>query len=115
MPDSPPPDVEKRLRASIEKEESGSAARGALEWLVNDDWKVAFSGDYTQDDAQPKGYQRLRANNLCPLFGITCAPNESRWDTQSDLAPLNGTDSMGASLVVSCTVAPSPSVMTTST
>ncbi len=77
------------------------AARAGLEWLVNDTWKVAFSGDYTQDDSAPKGYQRLRANNLCPLFGITCAPNDSRWDTQSGLAPLNGTDSMGASVVIS--------------
>ena len=77
------------------------AARGALEWLVNDNWKVAFSADYTKDDAEPKGYQRLRANNLCPLFGITCAPNDSRWDTQSGLVPLNGTDSKGASIIVS--------------
>lgn len=77
------------------------AARGGLEWLVDDNWKVALNGDYTQDDSEPKGYQRLRANNLCPLFGITCAPNDSRWDTQSGLAPLNGTDSMGASVVVS--------------
>lgn len=77
------------------------AARAGLDWLVNDNWKVAFSADYTQDDSAPKGYQRLRANNLCPLFGITCAPNDSRWDTQSGLAPLNGTDSMGASIVIS--------------
>jgi hypothetical protein len=60
-----------------------------------------FSGDYTKDDAEPKGYQRLVANRLCPLFGITCAPNDSRWDTNSGLAPLNGTDAKGASLVVS--------------
>jgi iron complex outermembrane recepter protein len=77
------------------------AARGALDWLVNDNWKVAFSADYTQDDAAPKGYQRLRANSLCPLFQIDCTPNDSRWDTNSGLAPLNGTDSMGASVVVS--------------
>jgi iron complex outermembrane recepter protein len=77
------------------------AARAGLDWLVNDNWKVALSADYTQDDSAPKGYQRLRANNLCPLFGITCAPNDSRWDTQSGLAPLNGTDSMGLSVVVS--------------
>ena len=77
------------------------AARGALDWLVSDRVKVGFSADYTKDDAEPKGYQRLRANNLCPLFGITCQPNDSRWDTQSGLAPLNGTESMGASIVVS--------------
>jgi iron complex outermembrane recepter protein len=77
------------------------AGRGALDWIVSDKVKVAFAADYTKDDAEPKGYQRLRANNLCPLFGITCAPNDSRWDTQSGLAPLNGTESMGGSVVVS--------------
>ena len=77
------------------------AARAGVDWLLNDNWKVAFSADYTQDDSSPKGYQRLAANGLCPLFGITCAPNDSRWDTQSGLAPLNGTDSMGGSIVVS--------------
>ncbi|HEX6099300.1 MAG TPA: TonB-dependent receptor [Thermoanaerobaculia bacterium] len=77
------------------------AARGGLEWLVNDNWRVAFNADYTQDDSEPKGYQRLRANNLCPLFGPACPPNDSRWDTQSGLAPLNGTDSMGGSVVIS--------------
>ena len=77
------------------------AARGGLDWLLNDNWKIAFSADYTKDDAEPKGYQRLTANRLCPAFGITCAPNGSRWDTQSGLAPLNGTESMGGSVVVS--------------
>ncbi|HEX6084623.1 MAG TPA: TonB-dependent receptor [Thermoanaerobaculia bacterium] len=77
------------------------AARAGVDWLLNDNWKVAFSADYTQDDSSPKGYQRLAANGLCPLFGITCAPNDSRWDTQSGLAPLNGTDSTGGSIVVS--------------
>jgi iron complex outermembrane receptor protein len=77
------------------------AARGGLDWLLNDKVKVAFSADYTKDDAEPKGYQRLAANGLCPLFGITCVPNESRWDTQSGLAPLNGTEAMGGSIVVS--------------
>ena len=77
------------------------AGRAALEWLVSDAVKVAFSGDYTKDDAEPKGYQRLVANRLCPLFGITCAPNDSRFDTNSGLAPLNGTVAKGASVVVS--------------
>ncbi|HYC62201.1 MAG TPA: TonB-dependent receptor [Thermoanaerobaculia bacterium] len=80
------------------------AGRAALEWLVSDATRVAISTDYTKDDAEPKGYQRLRANNLCPLFGITCAPNDSRFDTQSGLAPLNGTESMGASVVISSTL-----------
>ncbi len=78
------------------------AGRGSLDWLVSEDVKVQFSLDFTRDDAEPKGYQRLAANPLCPLFlGRTCPPNDSRWDTQSGLAPVNGTDSMGASMVVS--------------
>jgi iron complex outermembrane receptor protein len=77
------------------------AARGALDWLLTDKVKVAFSADYTKDDAEPKGYQRLTANRLCPAFGITCAPNDSRWDTNSGLAPLNGTEGKGGSIVVS--------------
>jgi iron complex outermembrane receptor protein len=80
------------------------AARGSLDWLVSEKTKVAFNADYTEDDAEPKGYQRLVANRLCPLFGITCAPNDNRWDTQSGLAPLNGTESMGMSVVVSSTL-----------
>ena len=77
------------------------AGRAGLDWLITEKVKVAFSADYTKDDAEPKGYQRLTANRLCPVFGITCAPNESRWDTQSGVAPLNGTESMGGSVVVS--------------
>ena len=80
------------------------AGRAALEWLATDKIRVQFSGDYTKDDAEPKGYQRLVANRLCPAFGITCAPNDSRFDTNSALAPLNGTDSKGASVVVSATL-----------
>jgi len=77
------------------------AARGGLDWLVSDNVKVAFSADYTKDDAEPKGYQRLAANRLCPAFGITCAPMESRWDTESGLVPLNGTEAKGGSIVIS--------------
>jgi iron complex outermembrane receptor protein len=80
------------------------AGRAALEWLATDKVRVQFSGDYTKDDAEPKGYQRLVGNRLCPLFGITCAPNDSRFDTNSGLAPLNGTDAKGASVVVSATL-----------
>jgi iron complex outermembrane receptor protein len=77
------------------------AVRGGLDWLVSDKVKVQLSGDYTKDDAEPKGYQRLVANPLCPTYlGAACAPNKSRWDTQSGLAPLNGTDAKGTSLVV---------------
>jgi iron complex outermembrane recepter protein len=77
------------------------AARGGVDWLFNDNVKIAFNADYTKDDAEPKGYQRLVTNPICPAFGITCAPNESRWDTNSGLAPVNGTDSKGGSIVVS--------------
>ena len=77
------------------------AARGALDWLISDRVKVQLNMDVTKDEAEPKGYQRLVANSLCPGFQITCAPNDSRFDTQSGLAPLNGTDSQGSSLVVS--------------
>ena len=77
------------------------AARGSLDWLLTEKTKIAFNADYTKDDAEPKGYQRLVANRLCPLFGISCAPNDDRWDTQSGLTPLNGTESKGASIVVS--------------
>ncbi|HUP61381.1 MAG TPA: TonB-dependent receptor [Thermoanaerobaculia bacterium] len=80
------------------------AVRGSLDWLLTENTKVAFSADYTKDDAEPKGYQRLVANRLCPLFGVTCPANESRWDTESGLAPLNGTESMGGSVVVSSTL-----------
>lgn len=79
------------------------AARGGLDWIASDRVKVQFSADFTKDEAEPKGYQRLIANPLCPAFlsGATCAPNNDRFDTQSGLAPLNGTDSMGTAIVVS--------------
>lgn len=78
------------------------AGRGALDWIVTDAVKVHFSADATRDKAEPKGYQRLIANPLCPGFnGAACPPNDSRWDTNSGLAPLNGTNSSGYSAVVS--------------
>lgn len=78
------------------------ATRGGLDWLFSDKAKAQLSLDYTRDSADPKGYQRLMANPLCPTFiGTTCAPNSGRFDTQSGLAPLNGTKSRGASLVIS--------------
>ncbi|MGE0639454.1 MAG: TonB-dependent receptor [Thermoanaerobaculia bacterium] len=81
------------------------AARGGLDWLPSENVKVQFSLDMTRDKAEPKGYQRLVANPLCPLFlGATCPPNDDRWDTQSGLAPLNGTDSKGGSMVISWTM-----------
>jgi len=77
------------------------AARGALEFLPSDRVSVLVSADITRDKAEPKGYQRLQANPFCPLFlGATCPPNDSRWDTQSGLAPLNGTDSSGGAMTI---------------
>lgn len=77
------------------------AGRGALDWLLNDNWKIQFNADATRDKAEPKGYQRLAANPFCGSFGITCAPNDNRFDTQSGLAPLNGTNANGYSAVAS--------------
>jgi len=77
------------------------AARAAFDWLATEDVKVQFSFDLTRDEAQPKGYQRLAANPLCPLFGVSCPAMDDRWNTQSGLEPLNGTDSWGGSLIVS--------------
>ncbi|MEM9557453.1 MAG: TonB-dependent receptor [Acidobacteriota bacterium] len=75
------------------------AARLSLDWLPTDDVLVRFSADRTEDDAEPKGYQRLAANPFCPLFlGTTCAPLDDRFDTQSGLEPLNGTESEGYGL-----------------
>jgi len=58
--------------------------------------------------ADPKGYQRLAANPFCPglLAGATCPPNNDRFDTQSGLAPLNGTEAKGSSVVVSANLSP---------
>jgi iron complex outermembrane recepter protein len=80
------------------------AARAAVDWLLTGTWKLAFNADYTKDDAEPKGYQRLAANPLCPNFRITCTPNSGRFDTNSGLAPLNGTNAQGGSIVLSGTL-----------
>jgi len=77
------------------------AGHAALEWLVSDKTNIQFNADATKDKAEPKGYQRLAANPLCPAFGVTCPANSSRFDTQSGLAPLNGTTASGTSVVVS--------------
>lgn len=82
-------------------DKDSTAFRLALDWLATDRVKVQLSADRTEDDAEPKGYQRLVANPLCPIFlGTTCAPLNDRYDTQSGLAPLNRTDSEGYALTV---------------
>ena len=76
--------------------------RGALDWLIGTKTKVQFGVDYTQDEAQPKGYERLAANPFCNTFlQAPCPSLGDRFNTQSGLAPLNGTDSFGSSIVVS--------------
>jgi iron complex outermembrane receptor protein len=84
------------------------AWRAALDWLASDAVTVQLSVDGSRDEAEPKGYQRLQANPLCPIFlgGATCPPLDDRYDTQSGLAPKNGTDSEGYALTVSWDVAP---------
>jgi len=78
-----------------------TAYRVGLDWLPSDRVTVQFSADGTSDDAEPKGYQRLEANPFCPLFlGVACPPLDDRFDTQSGLVPLNGTDSEGYALTV---------------
>ena len=77
------------------------AFRLAFDWLASDDVTVKFSYDRTEDNAEPKGLTRLAANPFCPLFlGTTCPPNANLFDTQSGLAPVNGTDSEGYSMVI---------------
>jgi iron complex outermembrane receptor protein len=63
---------------------------------------VKFAYDRTEDEAQPKGLTRLAANPLCPIFyGTTCDPLPDLFDTESGLAPLNGTDAEGYSMTLS--------------
>ncbi|HEX6204143.1 MAG TPA: TonB-dependent receptor, partial [Thermoanaerobaculia bacterium] len=83
------------------------AFRLALDWLAGENVTVQLAADRTEDDAEPKGYQRLIANPFCPLFlGATCPPLDDRYDTQSGLAPLNRTDSEGYSLTIAWDLAP---------
>ena len=78
------------------------AYRLALDWLASDAVTVQLSFDGSRDDAEPKGYQRLEANFLCPIFvGAACPTLDDRFDTQSGLAPLNGTDAEGYGMTIS--------------
>jgi len=75
------------------------AGRISLEWLPTDDLTFQLSYDKTRDDSNPKGLTRLAANPFCPLFlGQACPPLAHHFDTQSGLAPLNGTDSSGSAM-----------------
>jgi len=84
------------------------AARLAFEWLPSDAVNVQFSFDKTKDDAKPKGITRLKANPLCPLFlGVACPPEETIFNTESGLEPLNGTDSSGGAMTIRWNANPS--------
>ena len=88
-------------------DKDSTAYRLALDWLPTDAVTVQLAADGTEDSAEPKGYQRLVTNPLCPIFsGGACPPLDDRYDTQSGLAPLNGTDSEGYSLTVAWDLAP---------
>lgn len=93
---------ENRLTGRDVSDKDTTAFRVGLDWLLSDRVKVQLAFDRTEDDAEPKGYQRLAANPLCPLFlGTTCAPLDDRFDTQSGLAPLNSTEAQGYALNLS--------------
>ncbi len=93
---------ENRLTGRDVSDKDTTAFRLGLDWLPSDAVKVQLSYDKTKDDAEPKGYKRLAANPLCPLFlGRTCPPLDSNFDTESGLAPVNGTDAWGTALTVS--------------
>ncbi len=77
------------------------AYRVALDWLPSD--AVTVSLDYydTRDKASPVGLTRLGANYLCPFFlGVPCPTYSENFITESGLAPVNGTDAEGYSLIV---------------
>jgi iron complex outermembrane receptor protein len=98
---------ENRFTGRDVSDKDSTAFRAALDWLPSENVLVQLSADGTRDDAQPRGYQRLAPNQFCPLFlGAACPPLDDRYDTQSGLAPLNGTDSEGYALTVSWDLAP---------
>ena len=77
------------------------AVRAAVEWLPTDNISAILSYDRTEDSSSPKGYNRLAANPLCPLFlGAECGPLANPFDVESGLEPTNGTDSDGTALTV---------------
>ncbi len=82
-----------------------TAYRAALDWLPSEKVLVQLSIDGTSDDAEPRGYQRLQANPFCPLFlGVECQPLNDRYDTESGLAPVNGTDAEGYGLTITADI-----------
>jgi iron complex outermembrane receptor protein len=92
---------ENRFTGRDVSDKDSTALRLGLDWLASERVTVQLSADRTEDDAEPKGYQRLAANQFCPLFlGAPCPPLDDRFDTQSGLAPLNSADSEGYALAV---------------
>ena len=77
------------------------AFRGALEWIASDNLSFKLSADLTEDDSQPKGYNRLEPNPLCPVFlGVPCNSLDNPHDVESGLVPTNGTETNGTSLTI---------------
>lgn len=92
---------ENRFTGRDVSDKDTQAYRVALDWQPSQRVNLLFSADGTRDDAEPKGYQRLEANPFCLLFlGVACPPLDSRYDTQSGLEPINGTDSEGYALTL---------------
>jgi iron complex outermembrane receptor protein len=92
---------ENRFTGRDVSDKDSTAFRLGLDWLPAEDVTVQLSADRTEDDAEPKGYQRLAPNQFCPLFlGAACPPLDDRFDTQSGLAPVNSTQSEGYALTV---------------
>jgi iron complex outermembrane recepter protein len=78
-----------------------TAYRLGFEWLPSDNVTLTVNHDWTKDEAQPVGLTRLEANPLCPIFlGRPCPPLPHLFDTESGLAPLNGTESRGSSVTL---------------
>jgi iron complex outermembrane recepter protein len=78
------------------------AARAALRWQPSDELDIRFSADFTRDDSNPRGAQRLVPNRFEPLFsGQPPRPaNDNPFDVDSDFEPINRTDMDGYSLTI---------------
>lgn len=98
---------ENRFLDTEVQDKDTTAFRVGLDWLVSDEVTLSFAADRTEDESQPRGYARLEPNVFCPLYlGAACPPLDDRYDTESGLAPLNGTDSEGYSMTLTWDVNP---------
>jgi iron complex outermembrane receptor protein len=71
-----------------------------IEVDLNQDWMLRASADYTEDDAEPKGYKRLEPNPLCGLFAIECPILDSRYDVEAGHDPENSAENQGFSVII---------------